>query len=111
MGIGLVNIISVKNIDKLKTHMDNPDRDKYKILLSSDFTEHNLEEEGIIEQDISLLVPTSYDYISRNLGNEEVENIKTIYAKALNENIAHKLFNAHIYEYKKFLKKTKAHGI
>ena len=110
LGIGLVNIVSVKNIDKLETHMDNPDRDKYKILLSSDFTEHNLEEEGIIEQDISLLVPTSYDYISRNLGNEEVENIKTIYAKALNENIAHKLFNAHIYEYKKFLKKLRHMG-
>ena len=114
VSIIMVNSIGFKNMDNLETTIDNPNREKYKLLLISDFPGKKIKEEkeeGKIMQDISLLVPISYKFTSRDLEDWEVESLKTNYGKAINESLAHKLFNAHINETKKSIRWMNTRGL
>lgn len=96
-GIALVvsvvtsSIIGLLNIDSLVNHDNNPDRAEYKVLLNRDFLSKDLNNEGSILEDISILIPRSYEYTSHGSGINDVGFLETDYSKALTVGIAREL--------------------
>ncbi len=80
------------NIDSVFN--DNPDINKLKILLVSDFNQGEVNETGNLLRQTSLLVPKSYDYYSHS--REIYESVRTEYSEALTENLAKNLIERYI---------------
>ena len=85
--------IGILNTNNLIDQVNIPDRDKYKVLLNDDFSEKTLDNEGTLLENTSILIPRSYEYISRSSIGNGIELLKTDYSKALTKSIAHKLVN------------------
>jgi len=88
-----VGILGIGNLSDSGGSSSTLDRDKYKVLLARDFIEVSEDDKGTLLQNTSLLLPRSYEYISRGSYTDDINFLETEYSKALTNNIAHELVN------------------
>lgn len=89
-GIGMVGIL---NVGHLANSGKTLDRNKYKVLLTSDFVGVTEEDETILLESTSPLVPKSYEHTSRGSYEDQIGSIETEYSRALTQRIAKELVN------------------
>lgn len=89
-GVGIIGIV---NINGLGNGSNTLNREKYRVLLTSDFIETTEEAERTLLENTSFLVPRSYEHISRGSYTDEISHLETEYSKALTEGIANELMN------------------
>lgn len=89
-GAGILGII---NMDGLGNRASALDREKYRVLLTSDFIETTQETEKTLLESTSFLIPRSYEYISRGSYTDEIRFLETEYSKALTVGLARELMN------------------
>ncbi|HHX61899.1 MAG TPA: DUF2812 domain-containing protein [Epulopiscium sp.] len=101
-----ISIIGMQNMSELTGGKNPSNREKYRILLRSDFIETSEETgDGTLLQSVSILLPRSYEYRSSGSHKDEISYIETQYAKALTKSIAQELVKRYKGEAVKNLRK------
>lgn len=96
LAIMISNLVILLSTGDLNNYVNELDRTKYKVILNEDFSGENVDSNGTLTEDVSILAPKSYKYISRDItGEYETNYLKTEYSKALTENIAKRLVNSY----------------
>ena len=70
-----------------------PDTSEYRVLSFNDFTDKDIENDGMLLRNASLLIPKSYEYTSFA---EEAGYVRTEYSNVLNEKLAKNLVSRYI---------------
>ena len=96
----LASLTNNFNFEVLRGNQENLNPTNYRVLMFDDFMSEDLDEEGNLVRNASLLIPSSHEYTS----HFDEKYLQTEYSKSLNESLAENLVDRYIEQTKNRLR-------